>query len=51
MAPFLYQVDTLSLTATEEKSIDISCWLLVGTESNPYQNLTWEWFFGGLSHS
>ena len=50
MIPYLYQVDSLSLTATEGNSLDISCWLLVGSESNPYQNLTWSWSIGGLSY-
>ena len=51
MAPFIYQVDSLSITAIEGNSVDLSCYLLVGFENNPYENLTWTWSFKSYTNN
>lgn len=45
--PYLYLPDDLSVSVTEGYSVNISCYLLVGTENG--QNINWTWKFNDLN--
>lgn len=43
MFPYLYQPESPSVSVVEGGTADISCYLLVGTETN--NTIVWEWTF------
>ncbi|RNA06805.1 basigin-like isoform X1 [Brachionus plicatilis] len=45
VVPHLYYVDSLILTSIEGKSIDLECYLLIGT---PNKTLNWTWEFDNV---
>ena len=43
--PYMYQVDSLSITAIEENSVNMACYLIVGQVSG----LNWTWTLNGVA--
>ena len=43
--PYLYQVDSLSISTIEGYDAELSCYLIVGTQNS--QIISWSWLFNG----